>query len=147
MALKPKFKISEFDKIFNQVQNEAENQFIRILRRVGEMAVNEAKTNGNYQDRTANLRNSIGYVVAIDGVVFIEDFNTSRNGTKPSKESPVKYGKELAYEVAKSENGYALIVVAGMKYASYVESKGRVVLTNAEQFTNQYLPNLLKQLK
>lgn len=139
--------MGDFEKIFQHAESQAEEQFIRILKWVGEKAVNEAKENGNYQDHTANLRNSIGYVVSVDGQVVDVNFNASKHGTEPSNEDPLKYGRTLAVEVAQSKRGISLVVVAGMRYASYVESKGRVVLTSAEQFASQYLPNLLKQLK
>ena len=139
--------MGDFEKIFQHAEDHAEEQFIRILKWVGEKAVNEAKENGNYQDHTANLRNSIGYVVSVDGQVVDENFNASKHGTEPSNEDPLKYGRTLAVEVAQSKRGISLVVVAGMRYASYVERKGRVVLTSAEQFASQYLPNLLKQLK
>lgn len=139
--------MGDFERMFQHAEDHAEEQFIRILKWVGEKAVNEAKENGNYQDHTANLRNSIGYVVSIDGQVVEENFNASKHGTGPSNEDPLKYGRTLAVEVAQSKRGVSLVVVAGMRYASYVESKGRVVLTSAEQFASQYLPNLLKQLK
>ena len=139
--------MGDFERMFQHAEDHAEEQFIRILKWVGEKAVNEAKENGNYQDHTANLRNSIGYVVSVDGQVVDENFNASKHGTEPSNEDPLKYGRTLAVEVAQSKRGIALVVVAGMKYASYVESKKKVVLTSAEQFASQYLPNLLKQLK
>ena len=147
MAIIPRFNMGDFEKIFQHAESQAEEQFIRILKWVGEKAVNEAKENGNYQDHTANLRNSIGYVVSVDGQVVDENFNASKHGTEPSNEDPLKYGRTLAVEVAQSKRGISLVVVAGMRYASYVEGKGRVVLTSAEQFASQYLPNLLKQLK
>ena len=139
--------MGDFERMFQHAEDHAEEQFIRILKWVGEKAVNEAKENGNYQDHTANLRNSIGYVVSVDGQVVDENFNASKHGIEPSNEDPLKYGRTLAVEVAQSKRGISLVVVAGMRYASYVESKGRVVLTSAEQFASQYLPNLLKQLK
>lgn len=147
MAIIPRFNMGDFEKIFQHAESQAEEQFIRILKWVGEKAVNEAKENGNYQDHTANLRNSIGYVVSVHGQIVDENFNASKHGTEPSNEDPLKYGRTLAVEVAQSKRGISLVVVAGMRYASYVESKGRVVLTSAEQFASQYLPNLLKQLK
>lgn len=139
--------MSDIDKVLKEAENQYQMQMIRILRFVGEKAVNEAKANGNYQDRTANLRNSIGFVIAIDGKVVDEDFSPIARGLQPSKEDPVKYGKTLAYEVVKSYQGINLIVVSGMKYGAYVESKGRNVLTSAEQFTKSYLPILLKQIR
>ena len=147
MAIIPRFNMGDFERMFQHAEDHAEEQFIRILKWVGEKAVNEAKDSGNYDDHTANLRNSIGYVVSVDGQVVDEYFEISKQGTVPSSEDPLKYGRTLAVEVAQSKRGIALVVVAGMRYASYVESKKKVVLTSAEQFASQYLPNLLKQLK
>lgn len=147
MAITPKFSINDIDKVFQQSEKQYHEQMIRTLRYVGEKAVNEAKANGSYQDRTANLRNSIGFVIAVEGKIVDEDFDPSAKGNIPSSEDPVKYGKTLAYEVAKTQGGISLIVVSGMKYGAYVESKGKVVLTSAEQFTKTYLPMLLKQLR
>ena len=139
--------MGDFERMFQHAESQAEEQFIRILKWVGEKAVDEAKESGNYDDHTANLRNSIGCVVSVDGQVVDEYFEVSKHGVVPSSEDPLKYGRNLAVEIAQSKRGIALVVVAGMKYASYVESKDRVVLTSAEQFASQYLPNLLKQLK
>ena len=43
--------------------------------------------------------------------------------------------------------GYALIVVAGMHYAQYVESLNYDVLDSAERLAERILPSLLQQLK
>ena len=48
---------------------------------------------------------------------------------------------------AKYPKGYVLVVVAGMNYAVYVESKGRDVLTSAEKLAETELPKMLRQLK
>lgn len=114
-------------------------KFLRVLRYCGEMAVNEARTSGNYQDQTGNLRSSIGYVIAINGKIIEDNFEGSAEGQN--------VGKKIAREIARSIPDIALIVVAGMKYASHVESKGRNVLTSAEQLANNIVPNLLKQLR
>ena len=114
-------------------------KFLRVLRYCGEMAVNEARTSGNYQDQTGNLRSSIGYVIAINGKIIEDNFEGSAEGQNE--------GKNIAREIARSTPDIALIVVAGMKYASHVESKGRNVLTSAEQMANNIIPNLLKQLR
>lgn len=114
-------------------------KFLRVLRYCGEMAVTEARMSGNYQDQTGNLRSSIGYVIAINGKIIEDNFEGSAEGQN--------VGKNIAREIARSIPDIALIVVAGMKYASHVESKGRNVLTSAEQLANNIVPNLLKQLR
>lgn len=147
MALTPRFNLNAIDGLMQQAESQYKERAIRILRFVGEKAVNEAKSNGNYQDQTANLRNSIGYVIADNGVIMEENFSATAQGVKPSKEDPIKYGKTLAKEVAKSYGEISLIVVSGMRYGVFVESKGFNVLTSAEQFAKSYLSNLLNELK
>lgn len=44
------------------------------------------------------------------------------------------------------EQGWALIVVAGINYALVIESRGLDVLTSAEQLAKSELSGLLKQL-
>lgn len=116
-------------------------KFLRVLRYCGEMAVNEARMNGSYMDQTGNLRSSIGYVIVVDGTIVEENF--SHPGGRGGK----KTGLDLAREIALSKPDIALVVVAGMNYASHVESRGKNVLTSAEQMASRIVPDLLKQLR
>lgn len=147
MGIVPRFNQSDIDKIFKEAEKQMFDKILRVLRYAGETAVNEARNNGAYQDQTANLRNSIGYVICVDGKVINENFSLSSQGTEPSTENGLKIGRELALSIARQSINISLIVVAGMKYASYVESKGYNVLTSAEQRANQLIPDLLRQLR
>lgn len=146
MAIVPKFQMSDINKVFQSADDMMVNSVIRVLRYVGEKAVNEARLNGAYQDQTANLRNSIGYVIVFNGKVIDENFTYSSRGTNSTEEDGLKVGRKLALEIASQQKDIALIVVAGMKYALYVESMGINVLTSAEQLAKIQVPNLLKQL-
>ena len=70
---------------------------------------------GTYIDQTTNLRNSIGYLIFLNGERVhgdagqVEDMNEILERVDP--------------------NGYQLIGYAGMNYASYVETKGYNVIT------------------
>lgn len=139
--------MADIEAVFKQAEEKHLNQIIRVLRFVGEKAVNEARANGTYQDRTANLRNSIGYVIVVNGEIIDENFGLTAKGNEPSTADPVKYGKDLAYEIADGFGEIALIVVSGMKYGAFVEARGLNVLTSAEQLANVQVPMLLKQLK
>jgi len=145
MALVPKFKMSDINKVFQAADDQMVNSILRVLRYVGEKAVNEARLNGAYQDQTANLRNSIGYVIVLNGKVIDENFTYSSKGAD-SQEDGLKIGRKLALEIASQQKDIALVIVAGMKYALYVESNGFNVLTSAEQLAKIQVPNLLKQL-
>ncbi|MFP3835352.1 hypothetical protein [Chryseobacterium sp. SIMBA_028] len=124
---------------FVDAQKEIEEKFIRVLRYCGETVINEARANGSYRDVTGNLRASKGYAIIINGRIVEENFTGAAEG--------VSKGKSLAQQVASGQPDIALVVVAGMKYASQVESRGRNVLTSAEQLAKTMIPNLLKQLK
>lgn len=147
MGLTPQFNMSDIDSFLKQAEEQHLRQIIRVLRFVGEKAVNEARANGTYQDQTANLRNSIGYVIVVDGKIVDENFSSSARGTVPSTDNPVKYGKDLAYEIAGGHSDIALIVVSGMKYGAYVEARGLNVLTSAEQLAAIEVPRFLKELR
>lgn len=147
MGIVPKYKASDLDKLFKEAEKQMFEKVIRVLKYAGEIAINEAKNNGAYQDQTANLRNSIGYVITVNGKVINENFSLSAQGTEPSKENGLKIGRQLALSIARQSRDISLVIVAGMKYAAYVESKGYNVLTSAEQRANQLVPELLRQLK
>ena len=57
--------------------------------------------------------------------------------SNPGKQSP-KVGKET--------KGVALVVVAGMNYAAYVEARGKNVLSSAEHLAERELPRMLEKL-
>ncbi len=92
---------------------------LAVLNRIGVEAVNWARQNGNYTDRTGNLRNSINYAIFKDGKLY-NDF-----GNLTSEQ--ISY---ITNEIEKV-NGYTLIVYAGMYYGIYVEARGYVVLSGA----------------
>ena len=161
MGITLKTSERELNKKFKEAEQSIINNIVRVLRYCGEMAVNEARNNGNYKDQTGNLRNSIGYVIAINGKILENGFSngsytrTKKDGTadmrfkisqKEWKEGK-KIGYDLALQIAKETPEISLVVVAGMKYASHVESKGINVLTSAENMAKRIIPELLSKLK
>lgn len=76
---------------------------------------------GEYLDDTTNLRNSIGYYVLKDGVIV-------RGRVEGGGESQTA-AMDVLNSVPKIR-GYQLVGVAGMNYASYLESKGFNVITS-----------------
>lgn len=146
MALRSNMNINAINKEIERATKKMQKDIIRVLRFVGEKAVNEARMNKTYQDRTANLRNSTGYVIVFNNQVVHEDFSLTASGNEPSSEDGVQIGREFALQLANNYPDIALIVVAGMNYAAYVESRGYNVLTSAEQLAKVQVPLLLKQL-
>lgn len=135
MALVPKFTMRQIDGMLGEKRDELMMKVVDLFEFTAIEAVNNATDMGSYIDRTGNLRNSLGYVIAIDGVVVREMFKN-------------EYGSDFAMEVLNDyQEGIVMIVVAGMNYAIYVESRGYNVLSSAEMFAERRLPELLKQLR
>lgn len=147
MGITLKTSERELNRKFKEAQEIMLNNIVRVLRYCGEMAVNEARNNGNYKDQTGNLRNSIGYVICVNGRILDENFNQTAATNQQSTENGLEIGRDLALQIAKEIPDIALIVVAGMKYASHVESRGINVLTSAENLAKRIIPDLLKQLQ
>jgi hypothetical protein len=121
MALKSNFDSGRIQK---ETQAQAESLYSKILNAfiyAGETFVNNARDQmqdhamGTYKDVTGNLRNSIGYFIFHNGALVKEDSNIVTN--KSIVEQQVK------------PDGFQLIGIAGMDYASYVESKGYNVIS------------------
>lgn len=144
MGIKAHFK-GNIDATFAAFLAEVERQIIESLCRIGEEVVTLAKLvppERGFTDRTGNLRSSIGYVVCKDG----QPLNIAFEAVKGGHEG-VNTGQRLALQVAKDNaEGYTLIVVAGMNYAVYVESKGRDVLTSAEKEAEKLIARELADL-
>lgn len=89
---------------------------------------------GDYLDGKENLRNSIGYFVAVHGSFVIK----SGDGEASSIANKV---------VSEHPEGIALIVVAGMNYAAAVEAKGYNVISSSELFAKSEIPKRLQRVK
>ena len=119
---------------------------INTLKYVGEQCVKEAREGGTYQDQTGNLRSSIGYAIVNDGRIVSDGLNNQFQQFKDGAQG-VDEAKKYLQEVGTRFRGIALVVVAGMKYAYYVEKiHNRVVLSSAELLADQLVPQLLTQL-
>lgn len=96
-------------------------------------------------DRTGNLRSSIGYAVFEKGRKIAESsFESILGGSVGSAEGR-RYVNSLA---SKYSNTYALIVVAGMSYASYVEAiKNKDVLASTELWAIAEIQKYLDEAK
>lgn len=92
-----------------------------VFNHIGEKAVNWAKENKSYVDRTSNLRNSIGYAILHDGKIIKKTTRFHKRNVEMIEKIKTKINTD----------GWILIVYAGMEYGIYVENKGYVVLTGA----------------
>lgn len=140
--------MSEISAAIQAEKERAEMLTIRAFSNLGEMCVIEARDRpqeSSWFDQSGNLRSSVGYVIVHNGrIIKYSEFNQVKQGTDGIKE-----GKELAKELAKQyTSGYALIVVAGMNYAEYVEAMdNKNVLASAELLARRELPKMMMKLK
>lgn len=134
----------ELRKMAVKVMEDFRRKAIRILTKVGEEAVNEARASGNWTDRTGNLRSSIGYVITEDGaLVTSSEFAPSDKGT--DKATGQSEGRAQAVRIASETRGLALVVVAGMNYAVYVADKGFNVLSSSQILAEMRIRELFKK--
>lgn len=134
-------KVTSNNAFENFLENEKEKAIqrgIHVMTYIGELCVSEARTNGNYTDRTGNLRNSIGYAVLVDGKI-VEEFTQNTEGGQQS----AKLIKQLKGEY---QEGIVLLVVAGMNYASHVEAMNYNVITSAQLLGRKLVPQVLKKI-
>lgn len=101
----------------------------------------------SWYDQTGNLRSSIGYAIYSYGRKQIESTFDSVLGASEGSEKGRKMVEELA---SKYSDTYALVVVAAMEYADYVESiDSKDVLASTEIYAksevNRYLEKAIKE--
>lgn len=133
--------------------NEKRQQIINYLNmrlmQLAEEAVTFSKDNKGYQDRTANLKNSISFALYLDGELV-----TSVVGKIPKAEETEEgqEGVSAAFnEYAQQEGvvapkGYSLIIVAGMRYGKNVEDKGYNVLHLTKYFLRDEMKKIFKEV-
>lgn len=146
MAIKPNFTKDDVGKRFDAFLNEIEKKQIARLQRLGEMCLVEARTNKGYMMQTGALLSSTGYEVFVDGVVIHSQFDAASGAESNAAEMGIKSGQSIAETIGKGTKGIALVVVAGMNYAAYVEAKGYNVLSSAEHLAERELPRMLEKL-
>lgn len=146
MAIKPNFTKDDVRKRFDAFLNEIEKKQIARLQRLGEMCLVEARTNKGYMMQTGALLSSTGYEVFVDGVAIHSQFDAASGAESNAAEIGIKSGQSIAKSIGKGTKGIALVVVAGMNYAAYVEAKGYNVLSSAEHLAERELPRMLEKL-
>jgi len=132
LKITPKFTIEEIKAAMLDRVNRIEAAALSRLQFVGEQFVTNARNNGAYQDRTGNLRSSVGYIILKDGEQIRSNFKSfpAKDGTAEGAGQGVVKGEEAAAAIAEElkarfPRGLVLIGVAGMDYAAAVESGNR----------------------
>ena len=123
-------QMDDFEKEFNKQFDELKKAVKTKLAVEGENAVAYARRNGDYQDRTGNLRAGVGYAITDDGVETM--------GANSKTEQFIK---------SKDTTGISLVLADGEEYGSYVEAKGRDVLSMAKLQVEENIKKALNDNK
>lgn len=141
--------ITSMDDLDDLFRKAAEILYERIkynLSYLGEACVKRIRDRSaeeSWIDQTGNLRSSIGYAIYSFGKKEIQSaFGVVKNGTEGSSE-----GKKMVEELAsKYSDTYALVVIAAMEYAEFVEAiESKDVLASTEQYAKKELSKKLNK--
>uniref|UniRef100_A0A6M3XQR0 Uncharacterized protein n=1 Tax=viral metagenome TaxID=1070528 RepID=A0A6M3XQR0_9ZZZZ len=141
MALKSKFNES---RVTQDIQRQTDTLYEKILNSfiiAGEEFVTNARGQmqdhamGQYKDQTTNLRNSIGYFVYHNGELIKENLVGNAVANKQAIQDII------------NPKGFQLIGIAGMNYASHVESKGYNVISYQADICMVDLAGYLEKLE
>lgn len=141
MGIKPKFGSGVVAAQVNLFGERLEKAIVFALSAFGEELARYAKERHNYQDQTGNLTNSIGYVIVKEGKLV-----KSGGEIQPGEgfEEMLKVAKQMASSL---KNSFSLLIVAGMNYAAYVESKGYNVIYPAELKAKRDFHKVIERIK
>ena len=148
MAIRMITPASEVDKILYKAFEILKNEIRNCLAKLGEECIAKIRDRSgseSWYDQTGNLRSSIGYAVYDHGVKQLQSaFRTVLQGGDGSSEGQKMISK-LASEYS---NTYALVVVAGMNYASHVEAlENKDVLASTEIWAKGVINARLERAK
>lgn len=140
--------LNAFTDLMDAAPRILQEEIIRALSYLGEQCIIRIRDRSGKEswfDQTGNLRSSIGYAVFEQGRKIIESaFNVVMNGSQGTAA-----GKKLIDDLAsKYSETYALVVVAGMEYADYVEAmENKDVLASTELWAKQEVQRYLDRAK
>jgi hypothetical protein len=122
MGIKCHTSAKDIDEFLRRAAKLIQEYMLRALTKLGEESIariRDRSAQESWIDHTGNLRSSVGYSVYDYGVKFMQSsFATVLGGSKGRSEG-MRMVQELAQEYS---NVFALVVVAAMDYASYVEA-------------------------
>lgn len=145
-GLTPMWSDKEVERWFNYHIDRAEEQIYKLMLKAGEEFVKYARKKGNYQDRTGNLRSSIGYVIVKDGDILTENYELSEGGAE--RHPGMREAKRLISDlIGVYSKGWVLIGVAAMPYAVYVEAIDNIdVVSLAADYVEDWIKKQSKTL-
>lgn len=148
MGIKLSTSQSALEQFFKTAFEIVKKEIILAFSKLGEestVRIRDRSAEESWIDHTSNLRSSIGYAVYDHGLKEIEStFATLGTGADGSSE-----GKKMVQQLAQEySNVFALVVVAAMDYAGYVEDMdNKDVLASTELWARSVVDGKLKLAK
>ena len=96
MGFTKKTPDSAFSNFLDDTKKAVIGRAIKAFIYVGEACLKEARLNGNYTDRTGNLRNSIGYAVLFNGA---RNYNVLTSSELLANKLVPQIMKQLGFEM------------------------------------------------
>ena len=148
MGIKCQTPASEIDEFLRKAVRLIQEYMLTALSKLGEeciVRIRDRGANESWIDHTGNLRSSVGYSVYNHGVKYMQSsFATVMGGSKGRSEG-MRMVNELAQEYS---NVFALVVVAAMDYAAYVEAvNGKDVLESTRIWAESVVEQRLNRAK
>ena len=146
MGIEADYSINQVNDFLRSIPSIMKEELIRALSYLGEQCVRRVRDRSGKEswfDQTGNLRSSIGYAVYEEGKTVIESaFNQVGQGSHGGTS-----GRKLVAELAsKYAETYAMVVVAGMEYAAYVEAmNNKDVLASTELWAKGEVDRYINQ--
>lgn len=148
MGVKCSVSSSALRRYFVKSHNIIAREVKRALLRLGEECnkkIRDRSADDSWIDHSGNLRSSIGYAIYSFGRVQVESaFAVVKEGKEGAQA-----GKQLIDELASQyADTYALVVLAGMEYASDVEAiKTKDVLASTELWAKSVISERMQMAK
>lgn len=148
MGIKLSTSQSALEQFFKTAFEIVKKEIILAFSKLGgesTVRIRDRSAEESWIDHTSNLRSSIGYAVYDHGLKEIEStFATLGTGADGSSE-----GKKMVQQLAQEySNVFALVVVAAMDYAGYVEAMdNKDVLASTELWARSVVDGKLKLAK
>jgi len=147
MGIRQKTEVSSIDAFFKKAHQILFDNIFTAFAKLGEecvVRIRDRSFEESWIDHTSNLRSSIGYAIYEYGKKKIESAFAAVSGTGATGSAE---GKKMVADLAKEYSKvFALVVVAGMNYAEYVEAiESKDVLASTELWAKSVVDERLKR--
>lgn len=144
--------VTDMKALMAEVEKKANEEILKKLIQAGDLAIDKIRKKMGrqpYQDQTGDLRSSTGFIIYHEGKIMYKNFkvHSGGSGTEKEKEKAAELGLRLANAEYRSRLGWGIVVVSGMEYASWVQSKGFDVLSSTQNnMSGKHLKDALKEI-